>query len=100
MPGDPPAYGQTRLAARKPGGLTMATTTAGAIKRPPFPLGKVAEPWMEQARARIAEQRFVLNLLQADAGALFSDDAVQTIRDHWDAASEACGLGIRRRAAA
>jgi hypothetical protein len=80
----------------------MATAAAGAVKRPPFPLGKVADPWMEQARARIAEQRFVVDLLQAepDDGALFTDEAVQTIRDHWDAASEACCLGIRQRAAA
>src|SRR3954454_4173403 len=103
MPGHPCAYGQSRSAVRKPGGLTMATAVAGAVKRPPFPLGNVTDPWMEQAQARIAEQRFVMDLLLADpndGGALFTDEAVQTIRDHWEEASKACGLGIRRRGAA
>jgi hypothetical protein len=78
----------------------MATAAAGAVKRPPFPLDKPTDAWMEQSRARIAEQRFVMELLRADPDARFTEEAVQTIRDHWEAADKACGLRIHRRGAA
>jgi hypothetical protein len=71
-------------------------------QRPPFPLGKATSPWLEQSRARIAEQRFTMDLLRSapDNGSRFTTEAVETIEAHWTAANKACGLARRRRGAA
>jgi hypothetical protein len=67
----------------------MAATTVQVPSGVPFPLGKTAaKPWREQALARIAEQRFVLNWIRSNGRAV--DPAVaQTLEDHWTAASSA-----------
>jgi hypothetical protein len=69
----------------------MAATVPGDAKRPPFPLGRVRRPWMEQSLARIAEQRFVTDVLSTDreSADLFTEEAMRTIEDHWDAAASA-----------
>jgi hypothetical protein len=78
----------------------MSATAESVIGRQPFPLGRPTTPWMEQALARIAEQRFVLQSLQADprSKGRFTDDAVQTIQDHWEAAETALKWRFRRGA--
>jgi hypothetical protein len=80
----------------------MAATVELAANRPPFPLGKATSPWLEQSRARIAEQRFTVDLLRSDAavGARFTTAAIETIEAHWKAAGDACGLPRRKRGAA
>ncbi len=67
----------------------MAATTVQVPSGVPFPLGKTAaKPWREQALARIAEQRFVLNWIRSNGREV--DPAVaQTLEDHWTAASSA-----------
>jgi hypothetical protein len=44
---------------------------------------------MEQSLARIAEQRFVTDVLRShqDSAERFTDEAIQTMEDHWDAAA-------------
>jgi hypothetical protein len=71
----------------------------GRSHRQPFPLGNPTTPWMEQSLARIAEQRFVVDLLAEDPDARFTEVAIRTIEDHWDAAEKACLRHIRRGAA-
>jgi hypothetical protein len=81
----------------RPRGRTVATTTLDEAKRPPFPLGRVRRPWMEQSLARIAEQRFVMDLLRAhpESTDLFTEEAKQTMEDHWDAAASAVRPHLR-----
>jgi hypothetical protein len=79
----------------------MATTTVpvASASGPPFPLGKTAwKPWREQALARIGEQRFLLIWLTSQPAAQISDDIVQTIEDHWEAAADAAKGRSRRGA--
>jgi len=76
----------------------MATTAAGeAPRRPryPFPLLAPRRPWMEQSLARIAEQRFVVDLLQSQGAPGFTEEALQTINDHWEAATSAAKWRLR-----
>ena len=76
----------------------MATTAAGeAPRRPryPFPLRAPRRPWMEQSLARIAEQRFVVDLLQSQGAPGFTEEALQTINDHWEAATSAAKWRLR-----
>ena len=63
-------------------------TPDGRATRPPFPLGRPGRPWMEQSLARMAEQQFVTDLLRHDSesGPCFTDEANETIENHWDAA--------------
>jgi hypothetical protein len=76
----------------------MATTTAES--GPPFPLaGLTSAPWREQALTKIGEQRFLLSwMLQQPGTTPVGDDALQTIRDHWDAAAAAAKEFSRRGA--
>jgi hypothetical protein len=69
-------------------------------ERRPFPLGKPTTPWMEQSMARIAEQRFVMQSLQADpvTASRFTGKPAQTIQDHWEAAETALKWHLRRGA--
>ncbi len=83
----------------------MATTaheSKTTSARPPFPLGNATSPWLEQSRARIAEQRFAVDLLRSDPGngSRFTTEAVETIEAHWAEANKACDLARRRRGAA
>lgn len=72
---------------------TKAATAADKAARPPFPLGRVRRPWMEQSFARIAEQQFVVDTLRHDprSAGRFTKDALDTFDNHWTAASSAAG---------
>jgi hypothetical protein len=57
------------------------------------------QPWREQALARIAEQRFVLDWLKTtDAAKRLPADALHTIELHWQAAATAATTRSRRKA--
>jgi hypothetical protein len=51
---------------------------------------------MEQSLARIAEQRFVVGLLQSQGAPGFTEEALQTINDHWEAATSAAEWRLRQ----
>jgi hypothetical protein len=74
---------------RKPKEQTPDPPSEGQPTRPPFPLGRVRRPWMEQSLARIAEQRFITDVLSKhdESGNRFTDEAIQTMEDHWHAAA-------------
>jgi len=50
---------------------------------------------MEQSLARIAEQRFVVDLLRSQGASDFTEEALQTINDHWEAATSAASWRFR-----
>jgi hypothetical protein len=82
----------------------MATTALGQAPGHPrhrFRLPAPRRPWMEQALARIAEQRFVVDLLRSQPGGAqaFNDEVLRTIDDHWEAATSAVTMRFRRGAA-
>jgi hypothetical protein len=54
---------------------------------------------MEQSLARIAEQRFVVGLLQSQGAPGFTEEALQTINDHWEAATSAAKWRLRQGSA-
>lgn len=76
----------------------MGATTVQVPSGVPFPLGKTAsKPWREQALAKIAEQRFVLDWLRSQ-GTVVDPAVAQTLEDHWAAAASAAQGPARRGA--